>query len=180
MLKKLLYAISLTVLLANSSCLTKVKIVGFKEDGFTPPQRIYTLAQAAKDDDLTEFQSKLSFKLQDYLLSKNIKNDYYISKYSYDKIDSTGYAKMEEFKPTHYFEMGSTTESSTISTSVAEAGVLGLAREGAEYEILLRDYPSKKIVWRAKLSVSSVLGAANGQKKTIKKIIDKFNADQLF
>lgn len=163
-----------------TACLTKVKIISFKEEEFSKPKRIYTLVRAAKDEDLTEFQSKLCFRLQEYMLDKGIKNDYYVARYNYDKIDSTGYAKLSEFAPDYYFEMGSTTENAQLNTSLAEAAIVGVAREGAEYEMLLRDFKTNKIVWRGKLAVSSVLGSANGQKKAMKFITEKFEKDQLF
>jgi len=76
--------------------------------------------------------------------------------------------------------MGATTENSQLNTSIAEAAIVGVAREGADYEMLLRDFKTNKIVWRGKLAVSSVLGSANGQKKAMKFITEKFEKDQLF
>jgi hypothetical protein len=168
----------LSILLTG--CLTKVRIISFREEDFSKPKRVYTIVRAAKDEDLTEFQSKFCFRLQEYLLDKGIKNDYYVARYSYDKIDSAGYSRLSEFAPEYYFEMGATTENSQLNTSIAEAAIVGVAREGADYEMLLRDFKTNKIVWRGKLAVSSVLGSANGQKKAMKFITEKFEKDQLF
>jgi len=155
-------------------------MISFREEDFAKPKRVYTLVRAAKDEGLVEFQSKLCFRLQEYMLVKGIKNDYYVTRFSYDKVDSLGYAKLNEFEPEFYFEMGATTENAQLNTSLAEAAILGVAREGAEYEMLLRDFKTNKILWRGKLAVSSVLGSANGQKKAMKFITEKFEKDQLF
>ncbi|MDW8419906.1 MAG: hypothetical protein RML37_10880 [Chitinophagales bacterium] len=175
-----LLLINIGVLMLLPGCFTKVKINGYRETDFRKPERMFIITRAAKDEDLIEFQAKLAFQLQDYLVKKSIKSDYYVSKYHHEYVDSTGYLRLREFAPDVYIELGPTTDVSSISTSVAEAGLAGIAREGADYELIIRDYPAGKVLWRGKMSVSSILGAANGQRKTIRKIIQKFENDNLF
>jgi hypothetical protein len=159
-----------------SSCvINKIDVLAFKESSFESPKRVFIVTKAVVDQELNEFQTKICFLLNDKMVDNQIKSDYYISKYVKNETDINGLSKLKNFKPEYYFEISPITDNSLIMER--KDGLV--ERQGAMYEILLKDFSNDKIVYRMKLSSASLISASDGAKKASNKIWKKLKADKV-
>jgi hypothetical protein len=164
-------------LLSIQSCVnTKLSIAAYKEvDAIEKVNRIFVLAiTSAKDDDIRDFQSKLTFLLNKKLIESGKRSDFSIT----DNRNS-GILKVKEFKSENYFEISSTSEEAQVFLNERKRGVGVMAREGGIYEILYRSEATGEILWRCKLNVASLSSAAGGADKAFAALWEQIQKDNV-